>query len=205
MKTFHATGDRCAVNIEALDLPCSYEIALAILSRLGFSVVDVSLSELAQRQIGASIYRLGAHPNMAPSIVDCSSFVRWLYAQKGIWLPRLSIQQREYGLPVPLTDIREGDLIFTTSRCGNFFLNDPKDAVGHVGMYTGSGVVHAASKSSGVIETSLANFVRNFRGVRRYVPRNARITTLRIPPKRFVETSDDLRWILLRHLSGPSS
>ncbi len=201
MTEYRAADNLCAVDLSSLKLPVSDFDALKILEILGFSIEKTNISRLAWQCIGRSEYELGAHPNNAPHSVDCSSFTRWLYSQRGIWIPRLSIQQRSFGTKVDISEIRPDDLVFTRSGCGNYFEDDPLDNVGHVGVYIGNGVVHAHSKRYHVVLESLGTFAKSgFRGVRRYIPAKSSALTLRIPKDLLVESSDDIRWIILRNL-----
>lgn len=119
---YRAVGNRCAVHFQslALDLPDNYteDIFLEILGYLGFCSIKVDVVFIARALLGVPSYRLGASLSEAPQFFDCSSFTKYLYAQKGIWIPRLSVQQRIQGMvvdtPVP------GDLVFTTSFQNNY-------------------------------------------------------------------------------------
>lgn len=202
---YRAVGNRCAVILGALNLSISSAEALDILFAKGFRVLDVDLVTLARERIGISDYCRGARPDEAPAIVDCSGFIKWLFAQGGIWLPRLSIQQYEYklGQIVGLPErISANDLVFTSGRV-NYYRDNPRWGIGHVGIATGEGtVVHAANSEKGVIEAPLETFMgKKFRGVRRYIPDDAKVLTLEIPTDTLVETSDNIRWIVLRSLS----
>jgi hypothetical protein len=199
---FRAVNSRCAVDLSALDLPISNEDAVELLSRSEFRVISVDLIVLARCYVGRSAYRRGARLAEAPQTFDCSSLTKWLYAQRGIWLPRRSIQQRVCGEAVEREDIREGDLIFITGHI-NYYDHDPADGVGHVGIATGEGtVIHAANRRVGIVESSLASFFENaeLRGIRRMISEPDRVVTFEIPLKREVETSDDFRWIILQRL-----
>lgn len=201
---FLAVGKRCAVHLDSLKLPLTNEEALALIGRLGFAEVSVDLVELARSCVGTSVYRRGARFHEAPGVVDCSGFVRWLYGQMGIWLPRRSIQQYMLGEEAALEEVSALDVVFVSGRI-DYYHDDPTKGVGHVGIATGLGtVVHAANKELGVIETPLAEFIEaeqgKFRGVRRYVPKGADLVTLQVPEYRDVDTSDDIRWIVLRSL-----
>ncbi len=199
---YRAVKNRCAVNLNSLHLPMSHQEAMEILIKQGFKLINVDLIELARKCIKTSRYRRGATPSEAPSIVDCSSLVKWLYAQCGIWLPRRSIQQREYGQIVALDEIKKNDVIFVSGKI-NYYDHNPADGVGHVGIATREKtVIHAANQKSGIVETALGDFtnVENFRGVRRYIPNNSRMITLETPAYREVETVDDIRWIILQSL-----
>lgn len=197
---FRAVGNRCAVHLPSLKLELSNQEALSELKRKGFLAISVDLLELAKQCTASSQYRRGARASEAPEIVDCSSFVKWLYGQRGVWLPRRSIQQRALGQPVTLPEMRSGDLVFVSGFI-NYYETDPSDGVGHVGMITENGtVIHAANSKLGVIESPMEKFIAGgkLRGVRRYIPHEAEVITLETPPQREVETSDDLRWIILQ-------
>lgn len=204
--TYRAVGNRCAVNLDSFHLPISREETRSVLKQAGFTMIEIDMVTLARQCIGASQYRRGARPSEAPMVVDCSSFIKWLYGMRGIWLPRRSIQQYELGEAVDdFDEIIAGDAVFMSGRI-DYYHDDPADGIGHVGMATGEGtVIHAAGKKVGVIESSLDNFVNfvdktKFRGVRRYVPTGAEVLTFETPPNREVETADDIKWIILQSL-----
>lgn len=200
---YRAVGNRCAVNLDSLHLPISREEALAMLGRKGFALVEVDIIVLARQCIGTSQYRRGARLFEAPAIVDCSSFVKWLYGMRGIWLPRRSIQQCEFGETVGLDDeLVAGDVVFVSGWI-NYYRDNPADGVGHAGIATGDGtVIHAADRKAGVVETPLYRFVgkAKFRGARRYIPDGAEVLTLETPTNREVEIADDIKWIILQSL-----
>ena len=165
----------------------------------------IDIISMARQCIGSSQYRRGARPSEAPALVDCSSFTKWLYAQRGIWLPRRSIQQSQTGETINLDELADGDLIFTSGPI-SYYYDDPADGVGHVGIATGDGsVIHAANTRVNVIESPLKKFVdpNNLRKVKRLVPKNLNVLTLETPLHREVETSDDIRWIILQSLPYP--
>lgn len=199
---YRAVGNRCAVILDSLRLPISREETLTILTQKGFGVVEVNIIALARQCIGTSQYRRGARPSEAPKVVDCSSFIKWLYAQRGIWLPRRSIQQRELGETVNLDELVAGDVVFVSGKI-DYYHDDPSNGVGHVGIATGNGtVIHAANREINVVESPLEKFVgeNKFRGARRYIPRNVEVLTLTTPADREVEITDDIRWIVLQSL-----
>ena len=201
---YRAVGSRCAVILDSLHLPISREEALAILNHKGFVLVEVDIIALARQCIGTSQYRRGARPSEAPTVVDCSSFIKWLYAQRGIWLPRRSIQQRELGEVVNLDELVAGDVVFISGRI-DYYHDDPANGVGHVGIATGYGtVVHAADRKVNVVESPLDKFVgeAKFRGARRYIPQNVEVLTFETPLNREVEVADDIKWIILQQLPG---
>lgn len=199
---YRASGGRCAVVLQDLKLPMAPKAALGVLEKKGFRMVSVNLIELARGRVGIAKYRRGSQLHDAPQSFSCSSFTKWLYGERGIWLPRRAIQQREYGEPVPLAEVIAGDLIFTSGRI-DYFRDDPSDGVGHVGIASGEGtVIHAMNSKRGIVESSISDFVTeyDFRGARRYIPRSTEVITFETPPHRMVETSDDVRWIVLQML-----
>lgn len=197
---YRAVGNRIAVDITSLDLPIKETEALAILGQLGFQICQVSIVEEARKQVGKP-YRRGALPQEAPEVFDCSGLSKWVYGQKGVWLPRYSIDQRDAGRKV--IQIQPGDLLFVSSS-PQYYWHDPNDGVGHVGIATGDEtVIHAANSQRGVVEDPVNSFLtptKNFRGIRRYVPANKTTYTLIFPPQRFIETSRELRWKILQCL-----
>lgn len=200
---YRAVNGRCAVDLAELALPCSEDAALAVLTNSGFRMVDVDLVALARGCVGVSRYERGVHPDSASAVVDCSSFTRWLYGQRGIWMPRRSIQQWAYGTAVDLERVAAGDLVFATGP-QNYYIANPSSGVGHVGIATGNDtVIHAVNVRVGVVEDAISSFIRRqrFRGVRRYIPSDATVLTLTTPSERCVETSDDVKWIVLQSLS----
>lgn len=200
---YRAVKNRCAVNINSLQLPISENQAITILTNKGFKIINTNIIAWARSCVGKSLYRRGAKTMEAPGIVDCSSLIKWLYGQCGIWLPRRSIQQLGIGKQVDTNEICAGDVIFISGLI-NYYHDDPNDGVGHVGIATGEGtVIHAANKKQGIIESSLENFTNGtkLRGVRRYIPKDQNIITLEAPTNREVETADDIRWIILQSLT----
>jgi hypothetical protein len=197
------TARRILVNFDLLNLPIDHDQILSILQKLGFAFLEVDLIGLARSCMGYATFMRGARIGQAPQVIDCSSFVKWLYAQKGYWLPRLAIQQRGYGIHVEYPDISSGDLVFV-SGYRDRYETDPADGVGHVGIATGEKtVIHAGDRTTGVVECTLEMFAPTnlFRGVRRYIPQSARTATLGIPSRYDVETEDDVRWMILQSLT----
>lgn len=199
---FRAVGNRCAVHFPSLKLPIDEPQALEILERLGYQVVSVDLIELARQQIGRAIYRRGARLRDAPEVLDCSSFTVWLYGQRGIALPRYSIQQYETCFPVRLEQAKAGDLVFSEGF-RSYFREDPELGIGHVGIVTSDRtVVHAANSRQGIIEDQFTAWSdrKGFRGIRRVIHPGMPLVTLETPPSAEVQTSDDIRWKILQHL-----
>ena len=76
--------------------------------------------EVARRYEGFP-YINGAN---GPYAFDCSSYTRHVYAQFGIYLPRLPDDQLKMGPRIPASQAKPGDLMWWP---------------GHIGIYTGNG------------------------------------------------------------------
>lgn len=96
-------------------------------------------------------YIFGAN---GPDNFDCSSFSGTAFAKSGISMPRSSSQQYAAApKKVPLSQLRRGDLVFSSSNGGSSFY--------HVAIYLGNGqVVHARNPNSGISVTPLS-YVNN--------------------------------------------
>lgn len=196
--TLRTTNGRFPFLPNLLSLPITKKEALDILFKKGYERVIVEIVCIARSCVGKSVYQWNHHPDNAPNFVDCASFVRWLYSQYGIWLPRYSIQQHNYTRPVDWEKRKIGDLIFSEGSYGKYWLNSD-DKIGHVGMLASKDtVIHAAGSKEGVIESGLDSFTKEskFRGVRRMCELNKTIV-LKVRPGRLVENLDDVRWDIL--------
>ena len=74
--------------------------------------------------------------------IDCSAFVKQVYAIYGIDLPRTSILQSKLGITIPKHALLPGDLVF--------FSEAENDSVTHVGIYMGKNKFANATSSQGV-------------------------------------------------------
>lgn len=193
-------GKRCAIHLPSL--PVQPSVGLAALKQLGFLVEDVSLVALARAHVGRGAYKRGAPIDKAPWIVDCSSLVKWLYAQRGIWLPRRSVQQWSYGVAIEQCDVQAGDLVFTKGY--RPYQHSDGTSIGHVGIMTDVNRVVSASKvnndryEDGITEVSLTAFAQQRRicGFRRIIADPADVTTLIVPPNYDIEVEEDVRLLL---------
>lgn len=83
---------------------------------------------------------------------DCSSFVKTLYKEVGINLPRVSREQSKIGKRIPINKLENGDLIFFNTL-GNY--------VSHVGIYIGNNkFIHASSKGGKVQINELSGYYK---------------------------------------------
>ncbi|MCX7991113.1 MAG: NlpC/P60 family protein [Proteobacteria bacterium] len=110
-----------------------------------YSLRDDDLKKLinsALDYVGAT-YKYGGD---SIASLDCSAFVRRVFREVNINLPRTSREQYTLGSDVSLEELREGDLIFFAKR----------NRINHVGIYIGDNMyIHAARKGKGVIVSSL--------------------------------------------------
>ena len=93
--------------------------------------------------------------------IDCSAFVKKIFASQNLPLPRTAREQSTLGKYVPLEELREGDLLFFHT-----YANFPS----HVGIYIGNNLmIHASSVGGRVIISRMDTpyFTSRFLGARR--------------------------------------
>lgn len=101
----------------------------------GSATSGEGLVKTAMQFIGTP-YAWGAN---GPLSFDCSGFTKYVYAQMGITLPRVSYQQGNGGQAVARDKMRPGDLVF-------WDINDRNNGADHVAIYIGGGKVVEALK-----------------------------------------------------------
>ncbi len=82
----------------------------------------------------------GTSPNTG---FDCSGYVRFVYQQHGVRLPRTSREQAAAGqkVTVRVSSLRQGDLMLFAER----------STISHVAIYAGGGrIIHSSSSGGGV-------------------------------------------------------
>ena len=96
----------------------------------------------------------------APGGFDCSGYVRYVYAQLGIHLPRCADEQYMIGRNVNYSALQPGDLVFFETYAAG---------ASHVGIYIGNDKFVAASSSQGVRVDSMksAYYSSRYIGARR--------------------------------------
>jgi cell wall-associated NlpC family hydrolase len=108
-------------------------------------------------------YRYGG--NSPVTGFDCSGLVAHVYREAwGIDLPRNTLAQSKSGVPVSLSELQAGDLVFYDTL---------KRPYSHVGIYLGDGrFVHAPKSGARVRVESLESsyWARRFNGARRIEP-----------------------------------
>lgn len=115
-------------------------------------VASAGAAAPADRAVHAAYSQLGTpyrYGGSSPDGFDCSGLVQYAYGRAGVAVPRTTGQQLRHARPVPLSELRPGDLLF-------FRLSWRK--VSHVGIYAGDGrFIHAPSSGKHVSEASLDN------------------------------------------------
>ncbi|QMV12189.1 peptidoglycan endopeptidase [Streptomyces lincolnensis] len=97
----------------------------------------VKVVDFARAQIGKPCLSGAA----GPGAYDCSGLTQAAWKAAGVALPRTPQAQASVGTVIPLTELREGDLVFF------------HDDLSHVGVYTGNGMmVHAPGPGSSIRE-----------------------------------------------------
>lgn len=150
---------------EVFTLPTAQKIVEVVASSSGnkgsYTYVSAEASQKAQEIINYAYQFLG-NPyvyggNSLTRGIDCSGFVKQIFAKFGYTLPRTSASYLSgVGTTIPLSDIQPGDiLVYRYSNGG-----------GHVAIYIGEGkIIHAANEKSGIC-ISKYNFVTPRRAVR---------------------------------------
>jgi hypothetical protein len=201
--SFRASGRRIAVDTGSWHLPLTSNEIRERLHQSGFVERNVDVTELALSRVGQSVYQRGASFAEAPHVVDCSSFVKWLYGERGIWIPRRSLHQFSVGTPITESEILPGDLVFLSSPiCPP--IGTPDACVTHVGIVVDhERVVHATETHGGIAFAELARWQHRkyWRGARRILPADRPILTLDVPSHLEIETSDDVCWHLLETIT----
>ena len=111
--------------------------------------VSRSFNSISRRIIASSMNYIGVpyvFGGTSPSGFDCSGYVRYVFANAGIYLPRTADAQYEVGMPVSRGELIPGDLVFFSTY---------DYGASHVGIYLGDGSFINASSSRGVAVDSL--------------------------------------------------
>lgn len=118
-------------------------------------------------------YKVGAIFRDAPSAVNCSVLVWYIFRELEIELGGKSIAQARTGVSIsPRVELLlPADLIFIKSTRG-FYDEYFPDGIGHVGIYVGNGRVISARRKQGmVVEEDIAIYLdpKEFRIIKRVI------------------------------------
>ncbi|KEO82894.1 NlpC/P60 family protein [Tumebacillus flagellatus] len=103
-------------------------------------------------------YKFGANSNDAPRLMDCSSFMQYIFGQNGITLPRDSRQQSALGTRVTKTQLQPGDLMFF-----KYPERYSDGRVGHVGVYMGNNqILHTIPRTGVTVSKFTGYWSTNF-------------------------------------------
>lgn len=109
------------------------------------SAVSSELLQVAMRYSGVRYVFGGTSPARG---MDCSAFVRSVFSQFGVNLPRTAREQAKVGTPVPFDQLKPGDRLYFS--CYNPYVD-------HCGIYAGKGnFVHCSKSRNGIGLDSLA-------------------------------------------------
>jgi peptidoglycan DL-endopeptidase CwlO len=102
-----------------------------------------------------------------PSAFDCSGLVQWAFAQAGVRMPRVAVDQARAGPAVPVSELEPGDLLF--------YHTDPTAPgyISHVAIYLGNGWMIQAPEPGLDVEIVPASFGSEFAGAIRVFPQIA--------------------------------
>lgn len=130
----YGTNGRCALDLSTLNVPVTKEEALKILKKRGFKSIESNIGNLSRQRLDGTKYKRHARQDQAPKLVDCRTFIIWLYAETGILLSTAALF--ESGCPINRSFMRMGDIILITDKTA------PSGR--HVGMaYDDNHVIHA--------------------------------------------------------------
>ncbi len=223
-KNLYVVGVSLSEINTALGTTCSQSEVEDYFKRLGFEYTYIQpleqILKLAPTLVGAP-YKYGASVlSDAPRAFDCSSLVAYLYAQAGIAIPRMAVDQFVFSAPVEANDLRAGDIVFSdrkgdgstehieslgidqvrqTSVSHEFMAGTKLSAgIDHNGIYLGEGkILHASGKwdkGEVVIEDlSGSKAFENIVGYRRIITNNEPRFVVTVPAPRIdIRIKEDL-------------
>lgn len=125
----------------------------AVLSILPVQPAQAATVTTRRRAVVSTAYRYRGRRYVfgatGPRTFDCSGYVRYVYRQHGVYLPRTAAAQSRVGATVSKRNLVAGDIVF--------FKNTYKRGISHVGIYVGNNRIIHAFPRKGVTVDSLSN------------------------------------------------
>ena len=120
----------------------------------GNLVTDLGQASGTAQQIIQFAYKYLGYPYIlganGPDAFDCSSYIKHVFGNFGISLPRVTYDQVNVGTPISYEQLQPGDLVFTEGTVAR---------PDHVGIYVGGGqIIHAYNSRVGVVVTPIYNY-----------------------------------------------
>lgn len=164
------------------------------------------LIDEAKELVGHGWYQRGATMSDAPEVIDCSSFIKYIFGRIGWWMPRHSITQRDHTIEISSWESRAGDMMFLMNRHGrNYYYDyDQATCVGHVALIVGDGtIIHAHGRvgCTAVMHEACYRFYHEQRvvGIGRVgLPLYG--MTIEIPKNSAIESIDEVIALLLQKI-----
>lgn len=170
--------------------------------KLGIRYHPFDLVHTARQCVGMR-YRHDARRSARPRTFDCSSFVQYVYAHAGVWLPRYSHLIVEHGDAVA-APYEPGDLLFTTGKNPWHHPHYPR-GIAHVAMVTTPGrCVHTDNlKSKRVVEIPIPDLQWPVAVAKRLLPRVDTCKVVTLPSHLlWVQSPAEVEAILRSHLQA---
>src|SRR5690606_30287939 len=105
------------------------------------SAIAARVIQHAKNLQGITHYAYGV--NQAPTLMDCSAMVKYVFGLEGINLKWGTRYLKDSGTYVPRADLQPGDLVLL--RVGS------SSSIGHVGIYMGNGqMIHNSPSADGI-------------------------------------------------------
>lgn len=132
----HPTFGYIALNVTELgerlgSPPIRVHELLKVLERLTIRCHPYDLLRVARKCVGMR-YRRDALRSAQPRTFDCSTFIQYVYAHAGMWLPRYTHLMVDHG-DIVVPPYQPGDLLFTSGKSAWRHPSFP-DRIGHVAM-----------------------------------------------------------------------
>ncbi|MEK7555815.1 MAG: phenylalanine--tRNA ligase beta subunit-related protein [Patescibacteria group bacterium] len=171
-----------------------------------YKIVDPveEVVSLSQKLAGVP-YKYGASVVYdAPKAFDCSSFVAYLFAQAGVAVPRMAVDQYAFGEKIEASILLPGDVVFSNTENGKIyyetieFMKGVKipEGVDHCGLYVGDGkIIHATRYEGKVVVEDLVSSgqFKNIVGYRKMIAKEELRFAVTIPHERLdIRIKEDL-------------